>query len=119
MRIVLTTNDVFTASNLKNTIIEAIKGNITDYSIDTWSYRKAGDGFDVIFHNPSQFVDNPSKNVIFRLEQDGENVLFTGAFWTSNPQPSRELFCVHIGRLCEMLLTYFSRDILRLSVIDL
>ena len=117
MKIILTTESIFSAARLKSKIIKAVDGQNEDISIDTWSYIKSSDGFDIIYHNPSQYTDDPQKNVIFRVELDGENVIFSCARWSKNPQPSDEMNSIHVGRLTEMLLVHFSKDIEKFSIV--
>lgn len=119
MRIVLTTESVYIASRLRDKILRSIKGEEADVKIDTWSYVKAADDYDIIYHNPSQFINDPAKNVIFRVILNGENVIFSCAFWAKNVEPSHEMYCLHVGRLTESLLTYFSKDVSKFSVIEL
>jgi len=116
MKIVLTANGVYAASRLKDRIIRSVRGDEEDIRIETWSYLKSTDGYDVVFHNPSQYVDDPSKNVVFKVELDGENIVFSCAYWTRNPEPDRNMYCLHIGRLTEMLLNCFSKEISRFIV---
>lgn len=119
MRIVLTTENIYVASRLRDKILRTVRKDESEMQIDTWSYIKAADDFDVIFHNPSQYTNDPLKNVVFRVELNGENIIFSTAYWTHNPQPSHEMYCLHVGRLTEMLLTYFSKDITKYAIIDL
>ena len=117
MKIILSTESIFSAARLKSKIIKAVEGQNDELSIETWSYLKSSDGFDIIYHNPSQYTEDPFKNVIFRVELDGENVVFSCARWSKNPLPSEEMNCLHTGRLTEMLLTYFSKDINKFSIV--
>ena len=118
MKIILTAESSLSAITLKREIISAVKGEVDSCVIDTWSYKKSGDNFDVIFHNPSQYVDSPDKNVVFRVVVEGTEVILSSAWWSSNPQPTREMICLHIGRLTEMLLIYFSASFVKYNVID-
>ena len=118
MKTIITTDSVFSASRLKGKIIKAVDGQNPDITIDTWSYIKSSDGYDIIYHNPSQYTEDPLKNVIFRVELDGENVVFSCARWTRNPSPTHEINSLHMGRLTEMLLAYFSKDIEKFSIMD-
>ena len=119
MKLIATTEDVFAASRLQMMIKKAIKGEDASGSrIDTWAYTRSGDNFDIIYHNVPQYVDEPEKNVIFRMEIDGCNLVFQTAHWTSKPTPTREMDSLHTGRLLEMLLSHFSRYISRVSVTD-
>lgn len=116
MKIVISTEGVFAASRLKDRIISTVKGEIKEMRIDTWTYIKANDGYDVLFHNPEQYSDDPSKNVLFRVVLDGENIVFSCAYWAQNPPPVYSMYCLHVGRLTEMLLTYFSKEFSKFTI---
>lgn len=118
MKIVLTTDNVFAAARLKNTILESIKGENKNITIDTWSYTKSGDGYDIVYHNLSQYVNDESKNVLFRVETDGINVIFSCAWWTKNPEPTAEMLSLHTGRLTELLLSHFRAYYIKFSIIE-
>ena len=118
MKLILTTETSITSEQLKNKIIKAVKGEMDNIIIDTWSYLRSGDNFDIVYHNPSQYIDTPENNVVFRLGIDGSEVYFENAWWKSNPEPSKDMFCLHIGRLTEMLLTYFSSEFFRFYIVD-
>lgn len=118
MKIILTTENIYVASRLKDKILRMIKGDLPQEQIDTWSYIKAADNYDVIYHNPPQYTEDPGKNVVFRVELNGENVIFSTAYWTRNPQPSQEMYCLHVGRLTEMLLVHFSGDFSKFSILE-
>ena len=118
MKIVLTTETAMAAVVLKNQVLAAIKGEIEGVDIDTWSYIKSGDNFDVIYHNPSQYVNYPERNVVFTVAVGGTEVTFNSAWWKTKPEPSREMLCLHTGRLAEMLLRYFSKGCIRFNVVD-
>lgn len=118
MKIILTTETAMAALVLKNHIIAAVKGEIDGVDIDTWSYVKSGDNFDIIYHNPPQYLNSPERNVLFRVEVDGTEVSFGSAWWKSNPEPLREMICLHTGRLAEMLLRYFSGGYIKFNVVD-
>ena len=119
MKLIATTVDVFAASRLQLMIKQAIKGeHPAGMRVDTWAYTRSGDNYDIIYHNVSQYVDDPARNVIFRMEQDGSNVIFTAAHWVNKPTPTHDMDCLHAGRLLEMLLAHFSRYITQVSVAD-
>ena len=118
MKIVLTTETAMAAVVLKNHVIAAVKGDIDDVNIDTWTYVKSGDNFDIIYHNPEQYTDYPEKNVVFRVEVEGTEVSFGTAWWKSKPEPSKEMLCLHTGRLSEMLLRYFSGGFINFNIVD-
>ena len=118
MRIVLTTESLFAASRLRDKIIRTIRGGVDGTHIDTWSYVKSKDNYDVIYHNPPQYAEIPEKNVVFRIDLNGENLIFSCSYWTCNPQPTRTMYCIHVGRSTEMLLNYFSDSISKYVVID-
>lgn len=103
---------------LKMQIIAAVKGDIKGMDIDTWTYVKSGDKFDIIFHDPSQYVNDPTKNVIFKVEVEGAEVSFSTAWWKGRLEPSREMLSLHTGRLTEMLLRYFSGGFIKYSIVD-
>lgn len=116
MKIILSTNNLLTAMALRSRLINSIKGEVDGVKIQTWSYVKSGDNFDILYHNPSQYVQDPLKNVLFRLQLDGENVVLSTAWWSKNPEPSKEMQCYHVGRLTEMLLYHFSDNFIKYSV---
>ena len=118
MKIILTTETALAAMVLKNQIIAAVKGEVSGVTIDTWSYIKSGDNFDILYHDAEQYVNAPEKNVLFRVEASGQEVSFSTAWWKSKPEPSREMLCLHTGRLTEMLLRYFSGSYIRFNVLD-
>ena len=118
MKIVLTTDGIFSSSRLKEKIIQSIQGKNEKIQIDTWSYTKSSDNYDIIYHNASQYLEDPNKNVIFRVEINGDNLLFSCAWWANNPQPDNTMFCIHVGRLTEMLFTYFSQDFSKFMIND-
>lgn len=118
MRIVLTTENVYIASRLRDKILRSVKGELSQEQIDTWSYARAAESIDVIFHNPPQYADIPQNNVVFRVELNGENIIFSTAYWMRNPQPEHNMYCLHVGRLTEMLLTHFSGDFSKFSILE-
>lgn len=118
MKIVMTTETSLAAMVLKNQIIAAVKGEIKYITIDTWSYIKSRDNYDIVYHDLPQYVETPEKNVIFRVESEGNEVTFSTAWWKNKPEPQREILCLHIGRLTEMLLRYFSGTFIRFIVLD-
>ena len=118
MKIILSTENFLSAMRLRDKIIKSLKGEIKGVSIDTWSYTKSSDNFDIIFHNPIQYIKEPNKNVLFKLEIDGSNILLSSAWWTKNPEPSYEMVCLHTGRLTEMLLRYFRNEYIKFTIID-
>ena len=118
MKIVLNTDSILSAIRLKGAILRAVKGENPDILIETWSYVKTVDNFDVIYHNKNQYVKDPTKNVLFKVLQDGTDVLLIVAWWKKNPEPSREMRSLHIGRLVELLLTYFSSKFISFKIVD-
>lgn len=118
MKIILTTENAFQSIKLRELIIKAVKGDLDNIQIDTWSYTKSGENYDIIYHNPPQYVENPEKNVLFRLEIDDSIVQFSIVWWKKNTEPSDEIKCLHVGRLTEMLLRYFSDKYIKLSIIE-
>lgn len=118
MRIILNTENYLTAIRLRDQIIKSVKGEIEGLSIETWSYTRSGNNFDILYHDPDQYTQDPAKNVLFKLEIDGSNVLFSSVWWKNNPEPLYEFVCLHIGRLTEMLLKYFSGKYIKFSVVD-
>lgn len=118
MKIILTTETSMSAVVLKNQIIAAVKGELVGQTIDTWSYIKSGDNFDVLFHNPPQYTETPESNVLFKVEVEGLDVYLSTAWWKSKPQPSREMSCLHTGKLTEMILRYFSSSFIKFSIVD-
>lgn len=51
MKIVVSTDSLFSAACLKVEILKAKKGENPDITIDTWTYKKSKNDLDVIFHN--------------------------------------------------------------------
>lgn len=118
MRIILGTENALAAMRLRDQIIKSVKGEIEGVSIETWSYKKSGNNFDILFHDSEQYTQDPQKNVLFKLEIDGSNVLFTSVWWKANPKPSIEMMCLHTGRLTEMLLRYFGGKFIKFSIVE-
>lgn len=118
MRIVLTTDDVYKAARVKDKILKAIKGELFQYNIASWSYTKAADNYDIIFCNNSMFTESQVNNVLFRVDLNGENVIFTTAYWSVKSQPSHQMYCHHVGMLTEILLTYFQGDFTKFSITE-
>lgn len=118
MKIVLNTDSALSAIFFRNTIIKAIKGNIDDIFIRAWSYTRSGDNYDIIYYNLEQYTRHPEKNVLFRLTTDGANIVFSTAWWRKNPEPEKELLCLHVGRLTEMLLRYYSDYFIKFTIIS-
>lgn len=114
MRIILSTGNFLTAMRLRELIIKSVK----EGKIATWSYTRSGNNYDILYHDPKQYTQDPSKNVLFKLEIDGSNVLFSSVWWKKNPEPSYEIMCLHIGRLTEMLLRYFRGRYIKFTVVD-
>lgn len=118
MNLLLVTENSLTAMRLKNNIIKAVKGEMSGIAIETWSYKRSADNYDIIYHNPPQYIDAPEKNVIFRVQLDGAVVSLSTAWWRNNPTPSKEMLCLHVGRMVEMLLRYFAKDYIKISIVD-
>ena len=117
MKLIATTEDVFAASRSQVMIKQALQGNDqTGSTIETWAYTRSKDNYDIIYHDAKQYVGDPEKNVIFRMELDGCNLVFQTAHWVNKPTPTREMDSLHTGRLLEMLLSHFSRYISQVSV---
>lgn len=118
MKVILNTENTFQAIKLRELIIKGIKGEIDNVKIDTWSYTKSVENFDIVFHNPDQYLKDPEKNVLFKLDVDGSFNVLSIVWWKKNPEPSVEMKCYHIGRMVEMLLRYFSNNYIKLSIVD-
>lgn len=118
MKIILSTDSVLDAMVLKNQILKSVKHEVPEVDIRTWDYIKSQEGYDIIYHNPQQYTSDPARNVLFRAEVDGSNLIFTTGRWTHNPEPSDELYCEHTGRLTEMLLRYFKNKFIKFSIVD-
>lgn len=103
---------------LKHEIINELKRNIDEREIKTWEYTQSKEKFDIIYHNPPQYKDDPQKNVIFKLEIIGEDLVFSTAYWTNKSTPSHEMYALHVGRLTEMLLTYFYDKFIRYEIVN-
>ena len=117
MKVRLVTSSTLGAVVLRQNVIRAVKRENKHVEIETWEYIRSSDNFDIIFHNTDQYVNKPEKNVIFRVVADGNDVVFIPAWWKRNPQPSDELICLHIGRLVEMLMRYFSNEFKECNVV--
>lgn len=118
MKIILTTQDPIQAISLTKRIKDAIEGNNVDINIETWSIVKSAEGFDIVYHNVEQYVNDPDKNVVFKMYYDGSTVVFDSAWWKKNPEPQYEMICLHTGRLTEMLLRYFNRYFIKFSIVN-
>lgn len=118
MKIILSTENSLTAMRLRELIIKSAKGEIDGQSIETWSYTRSNDNFDILYHNPDQFTQDPAKNVLFKLEIDESNVLLSSVRWKRNPEPLYETVCIHTGRLTEMLLRYFRGKYIKFTIVD-
>jgi len=118
MKIILNTENTFQAVKLRELIIKGIKGEMENIDIATWSYTKSVEKYDILFHNPEQYLNNPEKNVLFKLDVDGSFILLSIVWWKKNPEPSDEMKCYHIGRLVEMLLCHFRNNYIKLSIVD-
>lgn len=118
MKIILSTENSLTALRLRELIIRSVKGEIDGVTIETWSYTRSGNNFDILYHNPEQYIQDPEKNVVFKLEIDGFNVSLSSAWWGNNPKPLYEIVCLHTGRLTEMLLRYFRGKYIKFCVVD-
>ena len=114
MRIILSTENSLTAMRLREQIIKSVKGKI----VGTWSYTRSSDNFDILYHDPIQYTQDPYKNVLFKLEIDGSNVVLSSVWWKKNPEPQYEIVCLHTGRLTEMLLRYFRGKYIKFTVVD-
>lgn len=119
MRVILTTENSLSALRLRNLIIKSVRGEVPGVNVKTWVYIKSGNNFDIVYHDVEQFLLEPEKNVLYKLEVDGAIVSFTATWWKTNPEPSREMICLHTGRLTEMLLRYFSGQFIKFSILDL
>ena len=118
MKLILNTNDILSATRLKQHILSSVKGECEDITIDTWSYTSSMEKYDLLFHNPLQYVSDNTKHVLFRVYTDGSNVVFTIVWWKNNPKPTEEIMCLHLGRLTEMLLANFRGEYSKLSIVD-
>ena len=118
MRIILSTDNSLTAMRLRDLIIKSVKGKIEGLSIETWSYTRSRNNFDILYHDLEQYTQDPAKNVLFKMEIDGSNVLLSSAWWKNNPEPLYEIVCLHTGRLTEMLLRYFRGKYIKFSVVE-
>lgn len=118
MKIILSTDSVMAAIALKQWILQSVRDEIEGVDIRTWSYAKSQEGYDLIYHNAQQYINDPSKNVLFKAEVDGSNLIFSSCWWNNNPKPLIELYCEHTGRLTEMLLRYFRDKFIKFSIVD-
>lgn len=116
MKIVLTTDSSISAILLRKQIISALKGEDSNTTLNTWSYKQSKEKFDIAYHNLTQYTETPENNVLFRINIDGANVEFIVAWWSNNPSPSHEMQCLHVGRLVEMLLVHFSNQFTKFSI---
>lgn len=117
MKVVLNTYSSLAAAFLHQGIIRSLKDGNRIESLTTWSYVKSKEQYDIIYHNPDQYVNEPDKNVIFRIYVDGSDVVFLPMWWMKNPRPTEDMICLHVGRLVEMLMRYFSAEF-KTCVID-
>lgn len=117
MKVILNTETPYQAVWLREYIIKDLKGELNTEEIDTWSYTKSSEEYDIIFHNPVQYINEPAKNVIFKIEIDGSNVVFSVAWWSKNPEPLENMKNLHIGRLVEMLLCHYAEKFFKLSIV--
>ena len=118
MKIILSTESFLGAVILKERILKGTQKKDNSISVETWSYKKSSDNYDIIYHDVPQYTDDVSKNVIFRVETDDRNVVLSIAWWSKNPEPTHQMMSLHIGRLTEMLLTYFSDNFITYRIID-
>ncbi len=118
MKIIINVENPIAALRLRNKIIKSVKGEILGVNIETWSYTNANGGYDILYHNPEQYVNAPEKNVVFRMQIDGSTIMFSTAWWRNNPEPDHEYLCLHTGRLTEMLLRYFANSFVRFSITE-
>ena len=102
----------------KTWITHARSGRCEDITIDTWSYTSSMEKYDLLFHNPPQYVSDNTKHVLFRVYTDGSNVVFNVVWWKNNPKPTEEVMCLHLGRLTEMLLANFRGEYSKLSIVE-
>ncbi|MDE5810424.1 MAG: hypothetical protein K2H59_09150 [Muribaculaceae bacterium] len=100
MKIVIKCASAIAANRLKNQIVEDVKNE----ELMTWSYKRSGNNNDIIFHNPSQYVNDDTKNVIFVVTTDDNSVVLETSYWKGKPEPSREIKALHTGRLVEAIL---------------
>ncbi|MBR6063967.1 MAG: hypothetical protein IKP54_07430 [Bacteroidales bacterium] len=117
MKIILSTDSSISALTLRNQMVKAIKGEIEKIKIDTWSYLRIGNSFDIIYHNAKQYTNDAEKNVVFKIQVDEANVSFSTAWWRNDPEPSYDLLCLHTGRLTEMLLKYFNNSFIKFTIL--
>ncbi len=80
---------------------------IHNKEIPTWSYTRSDKNDDVIFHNPSQYIDNPEKNVIFtvQLNQRDNSIIFSSSWWSHNPEPNEQQILHHVATCSVLLLS--------------
>ena len=100
MKIVIECASAPAAKMLKNQIIDDVRNE----ELLTWSYKKSGNNNDIIFHNPSQYVNEDAKNVIFVVNADDNEVVLETSYWRGKPEPSMEMKALHTGRLVEAIL---------------
>jgi len=93
------------ATFAKANLLRRIRNN----EIPTWSHTRSNNNDDVIFHNPSQYLEDPEKNVIFTVdvELSDNSILFSSSWWSGNPVPNEQQILHHVARLSEMLLKNF------------
>ncbi|MDE6577258.1 MAG: hypothetical protein K2K58_03705 [Muribaculaceae bacterium] len=105
MNVKLSLPTTHSATIVKANLLRRIRNN----EIPTWSYTRSNENDDVIFHNPSQYIEDPEKNVIFTIElnQRDNSILFSSNWWSQNPVPNEQQILHHVARLGEMLLKNF------------
>ena len=74
MKIILTTETNLAAVILMSQVIAAVKGSIEGVNIDSWSYIKSGDRYDIIYYNQPQFANVPERNALFRVEVEHRHI---------------------------------------------
>lgn len=118
MKVILNTENAYQAVRLRELIIRGVKHELDNVEIDTWTYTKSAEEYDIIYHNLPQYVNNPDKNVLFRLVLDGADVIFKLVWWKGKPEPDEKVKALHTGRLVEMLLAHFMQSVIKLSIVD-
>ncbi len=103
MKIVIECASALEAKKLKAQIVNDVKKE----ELKTWEHTTgsiSNKSVDIIFHNPSQYVEAPEKNVIFIIDTENNEVVFSTNHWSKKPHPSREMNALHTGRLVEAIL---------------
>ena len=106
MKVILNTDNAFQSLRLREQIISGIKGELDNVAIDTWAFTKSGENYDILYHNPSQYVDDPTKNVLFKMDIDGSNISFSTTNEGRNTQVVRDFSVTETVKTDSYIVSY-------------